>query len=136
MLIIDAGPIIAAASAHDRHHSECAELLRSAPGPLIVPALVVTEVVYFLAARFGTDAERAFLGSLTSGSILVEPVAAAEWQRIDELVDTYRDLPLGTVDASVVALCERLGQTTVASLDHRHLSFVRPSHCNHLTLIP
>jgi hypothetical protein len=35
--------------------------------------------------------------------VLPEPVAAADWLPIAELVARYRDLPLGTVDASVVA---------------------------------
>ena len=47
-----------------------------------------------------------FIGDLASGDLQVEPVAAGDWMRIAELVHTYRDLPLGTVDASVVAACE------------------------------
>ncbi|MDQ3092152.1 MAG: VapC toxin family PIN domain ribonuclease, partial [Actinomycetota bacterium] len=45
-------------------------------------------------------------------------------------------LPLGTVDASVVATAERLGIAEVATLDHRHLSVVRPRHVDALTLLP
>ena len=45
-----------------------------------------------------------------------------------ELVETYADLPLGAIDASVVALAERLGLTTVATLDRRHFTVVRPKH--------
>jgi predicted nucleic acid-binding protein len=40
------------------------------------------------------------------------------------------------VDASVIALCERLGETSVATLDHRHFTVVRPRHCPRLTLLP
>ena len=46
------------------------------------------------------------------------------------------DLPLGTVDASVVAAAERLGITEVATVDHRHFSVVRPSHIDAFTLLP
>jgi predicted nucleic acid-binding protein len=46
--------------------------------------------------------------------------------RIAELVAEYRDLPLGTVDASVIAAAERLDVTEVAMLDRRHFSVVRP----------
>ena len=45
-----------------------------------------------------------------------------------ELVETYEDLGLGTVDASVIAAAERLGATIIATLDRRHFSVVRPSH--------
>lgn len=32
------------------------------------------------------------------------------------------------VDAAVIAVCERLGETKVATLDRRHFSVVRPRH--------
>jgi predicted nucleic acid-binding protein len=41
-------------------------------------------------------------------------------------VATYRDLPLGTVDASVVATAERMTINEVATLDRRHFNVVRP----------
>lgn len=53
-------------------------------------------------------------------------MAAADWLRIAALVATYRDLPLGTVDASVVATAERMKINEVATLDHRHFNVVRP----------
>ena len=64
---------------------------------------MVTEVVYLLGTRLGTPAEMRFLADLASGSFDVEPVHSSDWPRIAELVSRYRDLPLGTVDASVVA---------------------------------
>ena len=48
----------------------------------------------------------------------------------------YGDLPLGTTDATVVALAERLGVHEVATLDRRHFSVVRPRHVQALTLLP
>ena len=45
-----------------------------------------------------------------------------------ELVETYEDLGLGTVDAYVIAVAERLGAIIIATLDRRHFSVVRPSH--------
>jgi hypothetical protein len=42
-----------------------------------------------------------------------------------ELVGTYLDLPLGIVDAAVVAIAERLQLTEIATLDHRHFAVVR-----------
>lgn len=136
MLVVDAGPLVAAAATRDRNHSRCVELLTNAPGPLIVPALVVTEVSYFLADRVGSRAERAFARSLGAGELLVESVEPADWTRIGELLDRYEDLGLGIVDASIVAACERLGETKLATLDHRHFSAVRPRHCAALTLLP
>jgi len=106
------------------------------PGPLIVPQLVITEVAYFVGSRLGSAPEVRFLADLAAGTFIVEPVLPTDWQRIAELVWRYRDLPLGTVDASVVAIAERLGIVEVATLDRRHFSVVRPSHVAAFELLP
>jgi len=90
-----------------------------------VPTLVITEVAYLLGTRMGVDPEVRFLGDLAAGNLIVEPVAASDWLRIAELVAQYRDLPLGTVDASVVAAAERLGTSDIATLDRRHFTVVQ-----------
>ena len=53
-----------------------------------------------------------------------------------DLVAQYGSLPLGTTDASVVAVAERLKVTEVATLDWRHFNVVRPAHTSALTLLP
>lgn len=100
-----------------------------------MPTLVITEVTYLIGTRLGADAEVRFLGDLAAGNFIVEPVAAPDWLRIAELVAQYRDLPLGTVDASVVAAAERLGTDDVATTDRRHFSVVR-SNLGALNLLP
>ncbi len=135
-LIVDAGPLYAYVDADDAHHHASLELLETHPGPLIVPTLVITEVTYLLSTRLGAEAEVRFLGDLAAGHFPVEPVAAADWLRIAELVARYRDLPLGTADASVVATAERLGVRTVATVDRRHFSVVRPRHVRSFELLP
>jgi len=110
-------------------------LLESHPGPLIVPTLVITEVVYLLGTRLGADAEVRFLGDLAAGNLIPEPVVAPDWMRIAELVAQYRDLPLGAVDASVITAAERLGVSDIATLDHRHFSVVQ-SKIGTLNLLP
>lgn len=111
-------------------------LLESHPGPLLVPLLVVAEVTYLLETRLGSESEVRFLGDLASGALLPEMVPAGDWLRIAELVSIYRDLPLGTVDASVIAAAERLDIKTVATLDRRHFTVVRPRHVDCFELLP
>jgi hypothetical protein len=97
---------------------------------------VITEVVYVLSTRLGADAEIRFLGDFATGNLIAEPVAAADWLRIAELVGAYRDLPLGAVDASVIAATERLDVHEVATLDRRHFTVVRPVHVAAFALLP
>jgi predicted nucleic acid-binding protein len=110
--------------------------LESHRGPLLVPQLVIAEVTYLIETRLGWPSEVRFLGDLASGNLITEPVHAGDWIRIAELVGRYHDLPLGTVDASVIALAERLGVREVATLDRRHFTVVRPNHVPAFELLP
>ncbi len=98
--------------------------------------LVITEVVYLIGTRLGVDAEVRFLGDLAAGEFAIEAVMASDWLRIAELVGQYRDLPLGTVDGSVVATAERLRIAKIATLDRQHFSIVRPTHTDAFELVP
>lgn len=103
---------------------------------MIVPELCITEVAYLIESRLGAAAQVRFLGDLAGGTLIPEPVAAADWLRIAELVWAYRDLRLGTVAASVVAAAERLEVDEVATLDHRHFGVVKPRHVGAFDLLP
>lgn len=136
MLIVDAGPLYAAAARRDKHHERSVQLLSSAERPLLVPALVLTEVSYLLSDRIGPHAELAFARSVAHGELVVEPVLDSDWERITELMEEYLDLPLGIVDASLIALAERRGLDRIATLDERHFRVVRPRHTRTFTLVP
>jgi uncharacterized protein len=134
--LLDAGPLYAYIDADDAHHQECLALLESHAGPLAVPVLVVAEVAYLAGTRLGPEAEVRFIGDLAARAFVTIPIVEDDWLRIAELVSRYRDLPLGTVDASIVAAAERLGVVTIATLDRRHFSVVRPAHIAAFELIP
>jgi hypothetical protein len=136
VLIVDAGPLYAAAARRDKHHERALALLSSSPRPLLVPALVLTEVSYLLADRIGAHAELAFARAIADGELVVEPVIDSDWSRISELMEQYLDLPLGMVDASVIALAERRKVDVIATLDQRHFTVVRPRHVKAFTLVP
>jgi predicted nucleic acid-binding protein len=63
-------------------------------------------------------------------------VEEGDISRIAELVEQYASLPLGIVDASVIAIAERLNLTEVATADHRHFSIVRPKYVSAFRLLP
>ena len=109
-------------------HERAVALLASFPGDLVVPALVVAETAFLIGRVFGGRTEALLLADLARSDITVDHVPLAEWARIGELVARYADLPLGTVNATVVAAAERLGVTAIATTDRRHFSVVRPSH--------
>ncbi|GAA4702849.1 type II toxin-antitoxin system VapC family toxin [Phytohabitans rumicis] len=136
MIVVDTGPLVAAINAKDAHHESCAALLRSHPGPLMVPAPVITEVFWLLESTQGPQAEAAFLDAVARSELDVVAITALDAYRMAELVRRYADLPLGAVDASVVTVAERLRVTEIATLDRRHFTVVRPAHVEAFTLLP
>ncbi len=136
MIVVDTGPLYAAADLRDAHNEVCVALFETAPGPLVVPDSVVIETSYLIEKWLGPKAESRFLNALAGDDYRVEELTRADLVRMAELVDTYADLPLGAVDASVVAVAERLGATDIATLDRRHFSVVRPAHIEAFRLLP
>jgi predicted nucleic acid-binding protein len=97
---------------------------------------VVAEVGFLLAREAGPRVEALFLQSLADGAFSAVELTTSDYARMAELVVIYGDLPLGTTDASVIAVAERLKLTEVATLDRRHFTVVRPAHADTLTLLP
>jgi predicted nucleic acid-binding protein len=136
VLLCDTGPLVAALSRRDPHHAACSELLRRHGGELAAPAPVITETAFFALGKLGTEAQARFLDAVAAGEIEVLDLEREDHERVAELCRHYADLPLDQVDASVVALADRLGLAQVASLDWRHLGVVRLSGGRFLELLP
>jgi uncharacterized protein len=134
LAIFDTGPLYAALDRDDQDHERCAALLKQSGLRVVIPTLVVAEVGYLAATRLGAEVEAAFVAALADFD--VESPAPQDYERIAELIRKYADFPLGTVDASIVALAERLQIGSVATLDHRHFRAIRPRHCEALELLP
>ncbi|WP_298800345.1 type II toxin-antitoxin system VapC family toxin [uncultured Pseudonocardia sp.] len=135
-MIIDTGPLVAALDADDRHHDACVRLLATARRPLRIPGPVLTEVCYLIEREQGPTAEAMFLTSLADEEFELIHPTTVDLRRMAELVTTYHDLPLGAVDASVLALAERTGDYDIATLDRRHFTIVRPAGNRILNLYP
>lgn len=139
MIVCDTAPLVAAALFRDPDHHRCVELfagLRLANREMLLPAPIVAEVGYLLAAKAGAHIEAAFLRSVAAGDFIPVELLPEDYARMARLVEQYADLPLGTSDASVIALAERLDVAEVATLDLRHFRVVRPRHVQALTLLP
>jgi predicted nucleic acid-binding protein len=135
-LVLDTGPLLAALDAADPDHSRCALLITEAHEDLTIPTLVLAELDYWCQRRLGADVWIAFMDDLLAGAYLAESPTPADLARCREIQAQYQDHRLGVVDASVLALVERLGESRLATLDHRHFAMLRPSHTEALELLP
>jgi hypothetical protein len=135
-VLADTGVLVSAADSREPRHADCAEALRSHHGQMAMSAPVVAETSWMIESRLGPKAEARFLRLVTSGEIEVIDLSLADYLRCVELIETYADLGLGLVDASVVTIAERLSIATIATLNHRDFSVVRPRHVEAFELVP
>ena len=133
-LLCDTGVIYALADRRDAWHSRVREYVEAHPDTLLVPVTILAEVAYLLRERIGARAELAFARSIADGELAVEPVGSRDYPRVVELMAAYRWI--GFVDASVVAVAERLKFLSIATTDRRHFGAIRPAHTDSLILLP
>lgn len=135
-LVLDTGPILAALDADDPANASYAALLDETDEPLVVVAPTLVEVDYWIRKRLQPAVWSVFVEHIARGAYRLEHLAAEDLERVAELQADYADLDLGTVDAAVIAVCEKLGESKVATLDRRHFGIVRPRHCERMQLLP
>ncbi|ACZ86809.1 type II toxin-antitoxin system VapC family toxin [Streptosporangium roseum] len=94
-------------------------MLGSWPGSLVIPEPVLGETCSFLRnnVRRGAFLEATLLEQLTVGNYEIVNPTQADRQRATELVRHMVAAPLGYVDATVIAMAERLHITDVATTD-------------------
>jgi uncharacterized protein len=136
VLLVDSNVWVASQDAADPNSTHCQNLLRSRNGSLYSPATVITETAWFVESRHGPIAEAAFVGLVSAAVVFPVDLVSDDWVRIVELIETYASLGLGIVDASLVAVAERLNLTEIATMNGRDFRVVRPKHCDGFTLLP
>jgi predicted nucleic acid-binding protein len=135
-LVLDTGPILALLDAGDPDHERCVSMIETVDEDLVVPAPVLVEADYWTLKLLGNDAWESFLEDLSLGAYRLDHLNEDDVRRAADLEREYSQLDLGLVDASVIVLSERLGESKVATLDRRDFSVVRPRHCERLELLP
>jgi hypothetical protein len=133
---MDTGIIYALADRRDSWHNRAVAWFSSFKGRLIVPVTVVPEACYLLNTHLFPGAEAAFVRSLATGELRLEQVTDSDLSRALELLATYRDANIGLVDASVIAVAERLKSTTILTTDREHFSLIKPKHRDSFVLAP
>jgi len=136
LTLADTGALYALADRRDAWHERVRTFWDEHPEQWLVPAPVVAEAAFLYGRRLGPDAEAHFVRCLAAGDFAVESLEGGDYARAADLIVAYSDLPLGFVDASIVAVAERLGVDTLVTTDRRHFAVVRPAHVPRLRLVP
>ncbi len=114
-ILIDSGPLIALFDASDKYHTKAREFVRNNNFPLITTIASITETLHLL--DFNRNAQIDFLEWISRGGIEIYQIENHDFQRLRELTEKYRDLPMDFADSCLVLLAEKLNLDTVATID-------------------
>ncbi|NJL55835.1 PIN domain-containing protein [bacterium] len=134
-VIADTGFVVALVNRADQRHADVAPIYLQYP-QILLPQMVLVEVAYLI----GRDATIAtvvqFLQGLSSSRFELIAAAESDLARIASILEQYIDSKIDFVDASVMAIAERLNITTILTIDQRDFRLFRPHHCDSFTLKP
>jgi predicted nucleic acid-binding protein len=135
-LVLDTSVSVALLVREDPDHERCVDVVGDIDEELVVPGPTLVEIDFWLRKYRAVRGWQRFVDEIADGRYRLHSGDERDVQRAAALEVEYADLGLGFVDASVIATCEKLGETKVATLDRRHFSVIRPRHCDALTLLP
>jgi len=135
-VLADTGALYALVNRSDAWHQRTRTWWEANREPILVPVTVIPEATYLIATRLGSSYEAAFVRWLGDGEVEIESLQPEDVTRAADLLVAYADLPLGFVDASIVAMAERLDVDTLLTTDRQHFAVVRPAHVPRLRLVP
>lgn len=133
-VVVDTGILYALADADDAWHERALAWMERQSGLLVVPVTVLPEVTYLLHTRLGSSIERAFVESVAAGELEIEALRQPDLDRCCEVMERHPDV--GFVDASIVAIAERLKAQAIATTDRRHFKSIVPKHVPRFELVP
>jgi len=122
VIALDTSGLLALLDKRDPKHAAAMATFDPDPGPYLVPAATLGEIGYFAGRLLGGAALDAFLADLEGGALTLD-CGDEDLGRVRELARRYDDLPLGLVDAAVIACAERNGGR-VLTFDLRHFGVV------------
>jgi predicted nucleic acid-binding protein len=134
--LVDSSFLYATVDRGDKNHLQVVGLLANLTDDLFLPTTILEEVVYLLQARLGHVQVRYFVHQLQSSPIQIEIIRKVDLTRIYELLDQYADIKLDFVDASLVAVAERLKIQRLLTLDRRDFLLIQPNHCDCFEVLP
>ena len=135
-ILVDSGPLYTLADKDDDWHLRTVRFLERSRDEFVIPVTVLPEAAYLLAAHLGADAEQKLVQTVANGEMAVEELTIQDLRRTLELLRRYEDARIGFVDATVVAIAERLKIQRILTTDRRDFSLVRPRHCKEFELLP
>jgi uncharacterized protein len=117
MILCDSGPLIALIDRRDGDHVRCQSALEALIPPLITTWACLTEAMYMLGRSLGHPAQATLWDFFERGVIRIHQHDGAEVERMQQLMEQYRNVPMDLGDASLVAMAEVVNVARIFTLD-------------------
>lgn len=114
-ILIDSGPLIALFDSSDKHHKKTIEFIKTNKFTLVTTISSITETLHLL--DFNRNAQLDFLEWISRGGVEIHDIQNADFQRLKELTEKYKDLPMDFADSCLVYLAEKLNIDNIATID-------------------
>ncbi len=134
-VIADTSFVIAVTVATDSNHQRCLAVWRQ-QNVIYLPQSTLAEVMYLITKEVGNRAAARFLTGLPKSKYRLMPLEDADIARTADILVRYADSWVDFVDASIIAIAERLNITRILTLDQRDFALVRPLHAERFDLLP
>lgn len=133
--LLDTGFLLAVIDADDNLHAACTAALEKESAPLL-PDVVLPELAYLVLRELGYPALTSFLRSVATGELVQVKSTPQDLERAAEILEKYADSRVDFVDCAIVAMAERLKLRRILTVDRRHFTIFRPTHCDYFEIVP
>jgi predicted nucleic acid-binding protein len=133
--VADTSYVLTVAIATDINHKICLAIHKE-QGIVYLPQTTLAEIAYFLTREFGNEVVSRFLVQMPQTKYRLIPLEPEDILRTANLLQHYNDSRLDFVDATIVAVAERLKITRILTLDRRDFEMVRPNHSEYFEILP
>jgi len=125
-VILDTSALYSLINRKDINHKKIKDFfLNNGEIDYILPSTLLTEICYLIRTKLSPHLEVKFLEEINK-SFYLEILKNEDILRIIEILKKYDTLNIGYVDASIVAIAERLKINKILTLDRKHFKVVVP----------
>jgi uncharacterized protein len=134
-IVLDTSVVVALVVADEPDHEQVRQWIFDVDDELVTTPLVLAEIDHVVERRASWLVLTRVWQDFERGAYQIRWWADALQETL-RIVRAEHRLNLGIVDASLVALAERLGTDRVATLDHRHFRTLTLRSGKHFTVLP
>lgn len=133
--VADTSFVVALGNRSDQFHRACVETYER-EDLTYLPQTVLAEVGYMLGQALGNRVFAKFIKELPETKYCILAVEMQDLLRSADILEQYADSRIDFVDATVVAVAERLQIERVLTLDQRDFRIIRPKHRAFIEILP